>query len=92
MLSQLPVGDNDVESEAHPNIIAHNLITASVKLKSKFPATNVFLSEITPRSDDLQIKVTHVNDYLRLKAFKYNLHLMNHSNLQARSSFLCKTL
>ena len=53
MLSQLHVGVNDVESEAHPNIIADNFITASATLKSKFPATNVFLSEITPRSDDL---------------------------------------
>ena len=81
------VGVNDVESETHPDIIADNLLTASAKLKSKFPTTNVFLSEITPRSDDLQIKVTHVNDHLRLKASKYNLHLINHSNLQARSNF-----
>ena len=81
------VGVNDVESETHPDIIADNLLTASAKLKSKFPVTNVFLSEIIPRSDDLQIKVTHVNDYPRLKASKYNLHLINHSNLQARSNF-----
>ena len=66
------VGVNNIESETHPDIIADNLLTASAQLKSKFPATNVFLSEITPRSDDFQIKVTHINDHLRLKASKYN--------------------
>ena len=50
------------------DIIADSLLTASAKLKSKFPATNVLLSEITPRSDDFQIEVTRVNDNLRLKA------------------------
>ena len=79
-------GVNEVESETHPDIIPDNLLTASAELKSKFPATNVFLSEITPSYDDLQIKVTRVNDHLRLKASKYNLHLINHSNLQARSN------
>ena len=81
------VGVNDVESETHPDITADNLLTASAKLKLQFPATNVFLSEITPRSDDLQIKAAHVNDHLRLKASKYNFHLINHRNLQARSKF-----
>ena len=36
------VGVNDVESETHPDIIADNLLTASAKVKSKFPTTNVF--------------------------------------------------
>ena len=51
------VGVNDVESDTDADVIADSLLTATVKLKSKFPATNIFLSEITPRSDDLQRKV-----------------------------------
>ena len=43
------------------------------------------MSEITPRSEDLQRKVIDVNEHLKVKALKYNLHLTDHSNLQAKS-------
>ena len=81
------VGVNDVESDTDADVITDSLLTATAKLNSKFPATNMFLSEITPRSDDLQRKVIYVNEHLKIKALKYNLHLINHSNLQAKSSF-----
>ena len=45
------------------------------------------MSEITPTSDDLQRKVIYVNEHLKVKALKYNLHLIDHSNLQAKSFF-----
>ena len=56
-------------------------------MKAKFPNSNIFLSEVTPRLDDLQRKVTHVNDFLKLKAVDDNLHLISHSNLQGKSLF-----
>ena len=75
------VGVNDDESELHPHIITANLLKASAKMKSKFSNSNIFLSEVTPRLDDLQRKVTHVNDFLKLKAVDDNLHLISYSNL-----------
>ena len=81
------VGVNDVESDTEADVIADSLLTATAKVKSKFPAANIFLSEITPRSDDLQRKVIYVNEHLKVKALKYNLHLIDHSNLQAKSFF-----
>ena len=81
------VGVNDVESELHPHIIADNLLKVSAKMKSKFPNSNIFLSEVTPRLDDFQRKVTHFNDFLKLKAVDDNLHLISRSNLQGKSLF-----
>ena len=81
------VGVNDVESDTDADVIADSLLTATAKLKSKFPATNFFLSEITTTSDDLQRKVIYVNEHLKIKTLKYNLHLIDHSNLQAKSFF-----
>ena len=81
------VGVNDIESNTDADVIADSLLTATAKLKSKFPTTNIFLSEITPRSDELQRKVICVNQHLKIKALKYNLHLIDHSNLRAKSFF-----
>ena len=36
------VGVNDVESDTDADVIADSLLTATAKLKSKFPATNIF--------------------------------------------------
>ena len=50
------VGANDVQSDTDADVIADSLLTATAKLKSKSPATNIFLSEITSRSDDMICK------------------------------------
>ena len=75
------VGVNDIENDKYDaKYIADNLISLAYQANELFPDTTVFLSEITPRMDDLNQKVIAVNKIIR-NAPILNISVISHENL-----------
>ena len=62
-------GVNDLESDTHySNSIAKSLIEVAKSASRRFPNTKVFISEITPRRDEYNLKGIEVNSILKEEA------------------------
>ena len=84
-------GVNDLESDTHDsNSIAKSLIEVAKSASRRFPNTKVFISEITPRRDEYNLKGIEVNSILKEEAQKGQFELIKHGNLAKETLFYDK--
>ena len=81
-------GTNDLEdSSLDSQTIASNLLQVTDNATRKFPSAEVFLSEIIPRRDELNLKGIEVNSILANAAQSASFKLIKHANLARESLF-----
>ena len=81
-------GVNDLESDTHDsNSIAKSLTEVAKSASRRFPNTKVFISEITPRRDEYNLKGIEVNSILKEEAQKGEFELIKHGNLAKETLF-----
>ena len=84
-------GVNDLESDTHNlNSIAKSLIEVAKSVSRRFPNTKVFISEITPRKDEYNLKGIEVNSILKEEAPKGQIELIKLGNLAKETLFYDK--
>ena len=84
----LHFGVNDIEETQNSQSIAKNLLDVCELASNKFPAAKIFVSEITPRQDDLQPVVEEVNSMFRNQVTEIkNCTIINHTNLNDKGLF-----
>ncbi|KAL9977169.1 hypothetical protein ACROYT_G014547 [Oculina patagonica] len=82
------VGVNDVESTDDATTISNKLTEVIFLTKSQFPTAKIVVSEITPRSDELNVKVEQTNDQLRSALENVeNVYVVSHGNIKEKNCF-----
>ena len=87
----LHFGVNDIEDESIPSYdVAYKILEVANQTKAKFPMSEIFISEITPRMDRHQASVTEVNAYLNdlVLRDRGSYHLISHENLNKRELYV----
>ena len=87
----LHFGVNDIEDESIPSYdAAYKISEVANETKAKFPMSEIFISEITPRMDRHQPSVTEVNTYLNdlVLRDRGSYHLISHENLNQRKLYV----
>ncbi|KAL9978806.1 hypothetical protein ACROYT_G016370 [Oculina patagonica] len=82
------VGVNDVESTDDATTISNKLTEVIFLTKSQFPTAKIVVSEITPRSDELNGKVEQTNVQLRSALENVeNVYVVSHGNIKEKNCF-----
>ena len=78
----LHCGTNDLKTSTDPEQIAENIINLAKSIKTD--KSNVLISELTPRNDQLNKKAKEVNEVLARECNKRNIVVIKRDNMNAR--------